>query len=70
MLGTIFNLMNPLDRLLIKDIATDSIHGVSGITNDPSFSQRVKHDTNKAGLGIIGIDLNTFRHISSKAPTG
>ena len=69
MLGTTFNLMNPLDRFLIKDITADTVHSISGIADNPSSSQRIKHGTDKTGLGIIGIDLNMFRHVFPETPT-
>jgi len=57
-----FNLVNALDGFLVEYIAADTVHGIGGITDHPSFSQHLYHLGNKTCLGVIRIDFQKHCH--------
>ncbi len=57
----LFYLVYSFNGLFIHNITADSIIGVRGIGNHPSFFQDVDHLLNQSGLRIYGVDFN--KHI-------
>ena len=62
-LGTLFQLVDPFDRLLVKDIATNPIHGIGGITDNPSETENIHYLFNQSCLRIDRIYLDYFCHL-------
>jgi hypothetical protein len=50
-----FYLEDPVDCLLVKDIATDAVHGIGGVADDPPLPEKSGHFVKQALLGIVRI---------------
>ena len=51
-----FYLENPVDGLLVEDIATDSVHGIGGVADDAPMPEYGNGLVNQALLGVIRVD--------------
>jgi hypothetical protein len=62
------DLHQPLDRLLMKQVATHAITCISGITDNRSIPQAFNNRLNQPELGIIGVNFNQHAFYSPYSP--
>jgi len=55
-IGATLQLMHPLHSLLVKNIATDSVNRIGGVTDDSPMFECLNDLSNESGLGILRID--------------
>ena len=51
-----FYLKDPVDRLRVKDVTADAVHGVGGIADNPTLPEKRRHLVKQTLLGVIGVD--------------
>jgi hypothetical protein len=59
--GSIFQLVNELNPLLVHEVATDPIKGVGGVANHTALFQGVADLLDQSFLRVVGIDGNDHR---------
>ncbi len=57
-IGTSFQLMDPLHSLLVKDITADPVNRIGGVTDDSPMLECLNNLGDEARLGVLRIDTD------------
>ena len=62
MLGPVLDHMDPLDSFLVKNIATQAVHGIGRVADDPALFQHIDNLADQPRLRIIRIYFQKLYH--------